>query len=128
VIQRLATTSLIGALAAISIAAPVRADWPPAMLRDVLVTSVENSRVGSGYLVVWDKVTVETRGGLSKELFSVSFGVDSLPSQGQRCDIRYHLGRDGLLSRPQDTTDPDWLAMDSFTCATASDQPASPSP
>jgi len=128
VIQHLARTSLIGALAAISIAAPARADGPPTTLRDVLITSVDDTKTGSGYLVFWDKVTVETRSGLSKELFSVSFGADRLPSPGERCDIRYHLGRGGLLSRPQETTDPDWLAMDSFTCAMAPGDPAPPSP
>lgn len=126
--RRLAKTSLISALAALSAAAPARADWPPMMLRDVLITSVDDMKVGSGYLVFWDKVTVETPSGLSRELFSVSFGADRLPSPGQRCDIRYHLGRTGLLSRPQETTDPDWLAMDSFACTEASDPPAVPTP
>jgi len=128
VIQHLARTSLIGALAAISVAAPARADGPPTTLRDVLITSVDDTKIGSGYLVFWDRVAVETRSGSSRELFSVSFGVDRLPSPGQRCDIRYHLGREGLLSRPQETTDADWLVMDSFACATASDPPTPPSP
>jgi len=128
VTRRPTKTSLIGAFAALSLSAPARADWPPTMLRDVLVTSVDDDKVGSGILVVWDKVTVETRAGPSRELFSVSFGADRLPSRGQRCDIRYHLGRGGLLSRPQQTSDPDWLAIDSFTCTPAPDQPASPSP
>jgi hypothetical protein len=93
-------------------------------LSDVLVTSVDD-KAGSGIFVFWDKVTVETRSGLSKELFSVSFGVDRLPSPGQRCEIRYHLGRQGLLSRPQEAASPDWLAMDSFTCTTPA-PPAGP--
>ncbi|MBO9711097.1 MAG: hypothetical protein J7521_23095 [Caulobacter sp.] len=111
-------------MAATSIAAPAHADWPPTILRDVLVTAVDDNPVGSGILVIWDKVTVEDRSGMSKTLFSVSSGADRLPSLGQRCDIRYHPGRGGLLSPPQDATGPDWLVMDSFTCTA----PVPPSP
>ncbi|HWW26405.1 MAG TPA: hypothetical protein VNZ85_10970 [Caulobacter sp.] len=117
-------TILIGVLAFLSIAAPAHADWPPRILSDVLITSVDDNQGGSGFLVIWDKVTVETRAGVSKELFSVSFGADRLPRAGQRCDIRYRLGREGLLPRPQATADSDWLVLDGFTCATALSPPS----
>ncbi|GGL34143.1 MULTISPECIES: hypothetical protein [Caulobacter] len=110
-------------------ASMAHADEPPLYLKGVLIKSVERSRVGSGIFVFWHRWTVEPRAGDTMSLFSLSLSTEEpLPSPGQLCDVRYHLGKLGGMPGPAFDTAKDWPIVDDFTCAPLSQKPGPPSP
>ena len=91
--------------------------------------SIDRAEADSGYIAFWDHWSVETQIGVSKDLFSLRMSkADVLPRPGERCDVRYHMGRLGGSLGPGLKTDADWPMVDSFTCAPTADQTAAPKP
>lgn len=110
-------------------ASMAHADEPPLYLKGVLVKSIERSRVGSGIFIFWHRWTVEPRAGATMTLFSLSLSTEEpLPSLGQRCEVRYHLGKLGGMAGPAFDTAKDWPIVDDFSCAQLSQEPVAPSP